>query len=120
MKEFSFEDLSEETKRKIQQLQIYEQNYQQLLIEKRALTIEKEEIENAMVEIEKTKNDVFKIIAGQFILKTEKDSLIEEIKNKKEIISLRIKNIEKQEKDYTEKTENIRKEIIEEINNIKI
>lgn len=120
MKEISFDELSEETKRKIQQIQIYEQNFQQILLEKKALLMEKEEIEDASKEIEKTDGEVFKILAGRYVLKSTKSKLIGEIKHKIELFSLRIKNLEKQEEEYLKKTESLRQEIIKEINDTKI
>ena len=117
MTEISLDNLSEETKRKIQEIQIYEQTFQQILMEKRAFSLEIEELENAKKEIEKSEGEMFKILAGQYVLKTDKDYLIKEIEHKKEILSLRIKNLEKQEKTYSEKMETLRKEILKEINN---
>ncbi len=120
MTDFSLENLSEETKRKIQQIQIYEQTFEQMLMEKRAMILELEELETCLKEIEKNNEDVFKILAGQYVIKSKKEKIKEEILNKKELFSLRIKKIEEQEREYSEQMEKIRKEIMKEINNTKI
>lgn len=120
MTEISFDNLSEETKKKIQQIQIYEQNFQQLLLEKRALSLEIEELESSLKDLEKYDGETFKIIAGQYIIKLDRNKILEEIVHKKEVLSLRIKNLEKQEKDYAERMEDLQREIIREINNTKI
>ncbi|MEM4181568.1 MAG: prefoldin subunit [Candidatus Pacearchaeota archaeon] len=120
MTEVSFDNLSGETRKKIQQIQIYEQNFQQLLLEKQAISLEIEELENSLKDLEKYEGETFKIIAGQYIIKINREKILEEIANKKEVLSLRIKNLEKQEKDYVERMEDLQREIMNEINNTKI
>ncbi len=106
--------LNQETQEKIQQLQIFEQNLQNLLLQKQAFQFELSETENALAEIKKTEDDIYKLI-GQVMLKTSKSEIEKELNQKKDILSLRIKSIEKQESRFKEETEKIRQEVIKKI-----
>ena len=106
--------IDKETQEKIQELQEYEQNLHSLLMQKQAFQIELIETETALVEIVNSKEDIFKII-GNIMIKTEKKRVEDELKRKKELFSLRLKSIESQEKELTNKTEEIKKEIMKKI-----
>jgi prefoldin beta subunit len=106
--------ITKETQEKIQQLQIFEQNLQNLLIQKQAFQFELSETENALSEIGKTKDDVYKLI-GQVMLKTSKPEIEKELNQKKDILSLRMKSIEKQEAQLKEESEKIRQEVIKKV-----
>ena len=99
-----------EKNQKIQELQILEQNLQNLILQKQAFSMELSETIAAKKEIERSGDEVFKII-GQLMIKTEKEKIKEELSNKEKIIELRIKSIEKQEKSFEEKTASLRKEV---------
>lgn len=88
--------IDEETARQIQELQLLEQNLQNFMLQKNAFTLEKNESENALEEMKKTDEDVYKII-GQVMIKSKKSAVEKELQHKKDIIELRIKSIEKQE-----------------------
>lgn len=106
--------VSKETEQKIVQLQLLEQNLQNLLLQKQTLQTQVIEIENALSEIEKTKDSAYKIV-GQIMVLTKKDELKKDLFSKKEIIELRIKNIEKQEQKIKEKSKEIQEEVTKEI-----
>lgn len=96
---------------KIQELQLLEQSLQNTLMQKQAFQMELSETQSALKEIEKSKDDVFKIV-GQLMIKAEKAKVTEELSNKEKILGLRIKTLEKQEKSLTKKFEELRKEIL--------
>ncbi|MFH1585397.1 MAG: prefoldin subunit beta [archaeon] len=96
---------------KIQEMQFLEQNLQNLMMQKQAFQMELTETESALREIESSGDEVFKII-GQLMIKTEKAKLKEELENKKKILDLRVKSIEKQESSLGEKLEEYREEIM--------
>jgi len=98
---------------KIQELQILEQNLQNILFQKQTFQIELAETQSALDELEKSDDDVYKII-GQLMLKTEKQKISQELEEKKKMLELRIKTMENQEKIITEKVEKLRKEIMKE------
>ena len=101
---------NQEKERKIHTLQMLEHNLQQILLQKQAFQMELGETKSAMKELEKSGEEVFKII-GQLMIKSEKKSVISELANKEKIIDLRIRNFEKQEKAVSEKIEELQKEI---------
>jgi len=107
-------NLNEEMQNKIQEIQILEQNLRNLLLQKQAFQIELNETENALSEILNSKDDVFKLI-GQIMIKSNKDKLSEELKKKKELLSLRLDSIEKQESEATKNLEELRKDIMKNI-----
>jgi prefoldin beta subunit len=110
-----FANLDEETQRQIQEIQVYEQGFQQLLMQKKNFQFESEETGYAIKELDKTEGEVFKIIAGQVVVKSNKEDLLSEMKNKKELIESRLKDIEKQEERYSKKIEEIRENIMKKL-----
>jgi prefoldin beta subunit len=98
--------------KKIQEMQILEQNLQNLLFQKQAFQMELSETKAALKEIEKAGEDVFKIL-GQLMIKTDKKKTQEELSNKEKLLDLRIKSIEKQEMSLAERAESLRKEVLQ-------
>ena len=107
-------DLDQETQEKIQELQSLEQNMQTILLQKQAFQFELNETENALKELEKSGEEVFKVI-GQIMIKSSKEDIKNELTNKKEIISLRLKSIEKQEASLNRELEKIKQEVMKKI-----
>lgn len=114
-KDNPFANLDEETQRKIQEIQIYEQGFQQLLMQKKSFSYELEETKYAVAELEKTDGEVFKIIAGQVVVKSTKAKLLSEMNTKKDMLETRLKSVEKQEGEYSTKIETIREEIMKKL-----
>jgi prefoldin beta subunit len=96
--------LPPETQQTLMQLQTFQQQLEMVLLQKNSLTVQKTEIEKALEELEKTEEgkDVFKIV-GPILVKTTKENLISELKEKLESIELRLKSLEKQEEKLREK-----------------
>ena len=107
-------EFDKETQEKIQELQGFEQNLQGLIMQKQAFQMEQTETKNALSEISKSKDDVFKLI-GNIMVKTNKKELEEELSKKQELISLRLKSIETQETDLTNQAEELKKELMKKI-----
>jgi prefoldin beta subunit len=99
----------ESKERKIQEIQILEQNLHNLLLQKQAFQMEISETRAAKKEIESSK-EVFKII-GQLMVNADREKIKEELQNKEKLLDLRIKSIEKQETSLTEKMDSLRKEV---------
>ncbi|MAH49415.1 hypothetical protein CMI37_26570 [Candidatus Pacearchaeota archaeon] len=108
-------NLDEETQRQIQELQVLEQSFQQLIMQKQAFQMESNETDHILQEVEKTDGEISKIIGNQVVIKTTKEKVVEEMKHKKELIDLRLKNIDKQEKEFSEKIETIREDVMKKI-----
>lgn len=100
---------------KLNQLQIFEQNMQQVSSQKQKYQAQMMELENALSELEKEKEKVYKI-AGEIMFLTESEDVKKDLNSKKEIIGLRIKNLEKQETNIREKVQKLQEEIMKEMN----
>ena len=96
--------------KKIQEMNVLEQNLQNILFQKQAFELELDETTSALNEIEKSGDEVFKII-GQLMIKTEKSRIKDELLEKKKILDMRIRAFEKQENYLKEKLDKIREEI---------
>ena len=72
------------------------------------------EIENALKELSETKEETYKLI-GNILVKKNKEDLINELDSKKEVINIRVKNINKQEEQIKEKAEKLQSEVVKEI-----
>ena len=95
---------------KIQEMQILEQRLQNSILQKQAFQMELAETNSALKEMEKSGEEVYKII-GQLMIKTEKSKIHEELSDKQKILELRIKSFDKQENSMTEQLEKIRDEL---------
>ena len=108
-------NLDEETQQKIQQLQMMEQSFQQLLMQKNAFSMESNETDLIIKEVEKTEGEVSQIIGNQVVIKSTKEGILKDMKKKKELIDTRMKTIDEQEKQFSEKIESIRNEVMKKI-----
>ena len=100
----------EESQKKISELQVMEQRLQGLIMQKQNLQSQSLEIENALVESNDSE-EVYKI-TGQIMIKTNKDKLIKELKEKKELLDKRVDTIEKQEEKLRENLLPLQEEIM--------
>ena len=107
--------MQKETEKKIAQLQLMEQNLQNALMQKQRFQTDGMEIENALKEID-TAEEVYKIV-GNIMLSKKKEDLKKELNSKREIINIRIKNLEREESKTKEKANALQKEVIGEIEN---
>ena len=108
-------NLDEETQQQIQHLQMMEQTFQQLLMQKNAFSMEANETDFIIKEVEKTEGEISRIIGNQVVIKTTKEAILKDMKKKKELIGTRMKTIDEQEKEFSEKIESIRDEIMKKI-----
>jgi len=104
-------EMDQETNKKIQELQMLEQSFQQILMQKQQFQIELNETKTALKEVEKTKGDIFRVL-GQVMVKAESPALKKELKEKQDILSLRIKSIDKQEMGLRQDVERLRNDIV--------
>ena len=98
---------------KIQNLQLVEHSLNQLLLQKQTFQAQLAELESAQAELHKT--DLAYKIVGNVMVKADRVALEAELKDKAEVLALRIKNIERQESAEREKAERLRKEVLEEL-----
>ncbi len=107
-------DINKETENQIRELQLLEQNLQNVLMQKQAFQMELSEVENALEELNKTSEEVYRI-SGNIMIKSSKDSIMKDLKQKKDLILLRLKSIDSQEKNLSETSENLRKKVLSKI-----
>ena len=96
---------------KIRELQLLEQNLQQTIMQRQNFQGRLMEIDNALEELEKNPKDVYKII-GPIMVRTNKNDVEKDLKSKKEIVNLRIGNIDKNENKLKEKAKNLQEEVM--------
>ena len=84
------------TKQKIQDLQILEQNLQSLLMQKQNMSIELNETTNALEEVKKSSDSIYRLV-GSIIVSVNKEKTLEDLEEKKKLLELRNASIEKQE-----------------------
>lgn len=106
--------MNQETEKKIQELQLLEQNLQNVMMQKQSFQMQVMENDNAIKELEKTKKDAYKII-GTIMVSSGKEELTRELKEQKKVYDLRVRTLEKQENKFKEKAEDIQKEVMKEI-----
>jgi prefoldin beta subunit len=108
-------NLDAETQQQIQQLQMMEQSFQQLLMQKNAFSMESNETDLIIKEVEKTSGEVSRIIGNQVVIKATKEEILEDMKNKKRLLDTRMNAINEQEKEFSQKIESIREEVMKKI-----
>jgi len=107
------------TQEKIEQLQLIEQNLQNFLMQKQGFQSQLLQIDNAMEELEKSHDKVTYKILGPLMIESNSDDVKNDLKSKKEVLDLRIKNIEKQENKLKEKAKKLQEEVMKKLNNKK-
>ena len=105
--------MEKSTEEKIQQLQLIEQGMQNFLMQKQQFQAQLVEIESALKELEGSK-EAFKIV-GNIMVNADKEGLSKDLRSKKEMLELRIKTLEKQEKQMKEKATAMQSEVMEKL-----
>ncbi len=103
--------VDKDTEQKIGQLQLMEQNLQNFLMQKQSFQTQLFEIDNALQELEKTKDKTYKIV-GTVMIASKKEDLITDLKEKKSVVELRIRSLEKQEKALKDKAGQIQADVM--------
>ena len=107
--------MDQDSQKKIEELQLIEQNLSNLLMQKQNFQSRLLENENALKELEQTKKQSYKII-GNLLISMDKEKLKKDLTDEKEIFSLRIKNIEKQENKLKERATELQSEVLKNLN----
>jgi len=100
----------EEEEQKVQQLTLLEQNLQNTSLQKQSFHLQLLELESAIKELEDSP-EAYKIVAN-IMIKGNKEQLKKELVEKKDIVELRIKSLEKQEAKLREKANELQKEVL--------
>jgi prefoldin beta subunit len=105
--------LTKETEQKIAELQLLEQNLQNFILQKQTFQAQLLEVDNALKELNNSK-EAYKII-GPIMVHSTNEELKKDLNSRKEILNLRIKNIEKQEDKIKEKADLLQSEVLNQI-----
>lgn len=98
---------------KINQLRMLQQNIQGILTQKQQIQSQLVELESALAEISKTEKS-YKIL-GNVMVAVPKENLSKELREKKEVIEVRLKNFTKQEERLKKDFEELQKEVVKEL-----
>lgn len=101
------------TEEKLGKMQALEQNVQNFLMQRQQLQSQLVETGSALEGLEGAK-EAYRIIGSVMVL-SDKDAIKKELESKKEMIELRIKAIERQEKEIKEKAQKLQKEVLSEM-----
>lgn len=107
------EKIDKETQEKIVQLQLLEQNLTNFSLQRQQLQAQINEIDTALNEL-KTSDKAFKIV-GSIMVGADKEALTKELSERREMLGLRVKSIEKQEEKLKSKAQEIQQEVLKHI-----
>ena len=107
-------DIGKDTQEKIAQLQLFEQHIHSFSTQKRSIQSQMLELENALKELHTAQGAVYKIV-GTVMFQSEKEKLGSDLHERKEVLDLRIKSLEKQEKATEEKAKKLQAEVMAEL-----
>ncbi|MBL7058956.1 prefoldin subunit [Candidatus Pacearchaeota archaeon] len=91
---------------KNQEIQFLEQNLQGLMYQKQAFQVEISETKAALKELEKSDEEVFKVV-GQLMIKSDKAKIKKDLEEKEKLLDIRIKSLETQELSMAEQLDKI-------------
>ncbi len=106
--------MDKETEQQIGQLQLIEQNLQSLLLQKQNFQAALLECETALKELEKSRGESYKIVGG-IMVSSDKAELQKDLNSKADVLNLRIKNIESQEKNIGDKAKKLQEQVVEKL-----
>jgi prefoldin beta subunit len=103
-------EIPKEAQESISKLQMIEQNMQALLVQRQQFQAQLFELESAVKELAKAP-EAFRII-GNIMVGTDAKQLQGELSQRKDVVELRLKNLEKQEKQLKERAEALQKDVL--------
>jgi prefoldin beta subunit len=105
-------ELPPQVQNMLAQLQQLQQQLQVVVTQKVQLENSLKETENAIQEVEKAGEDatIFKTV-GTILVKTSKEDILKELKEKKDTFEIRIKALERQEERLKERLQEMQKKI---------
>jgi prefoldin beta subunit len=105
--------MKKDVKEKIEQLQNLEQSINSLIAQKQQFQSQQLEVENALLQVEDSER-VFRII-GNVMVASTKDKTKQELTEKKEIVELRLKTLEKQEDKFRKQAGELQADVMKEM-----
>ena len=116
MSVIDFESLPEKVKEQVMRLQQLQNTLQALVLQRQSAELELRNVERAIEELEKTSDDavVYKS-AGPLLVRRDKESLVKELNERKEILNARLKVLERQEERTRERIRELQSSVQKEI-----
>lgn len=105
--------MKKDTKEKLEQLQNMEQSINTIIAQKQQYQSQQLEVENALAQLKET-DKAFRII-GNIMVASKKEVVKKELNEKKEIVELRLKTMEKQEDKLRDRAAELQKDVLKEI-----
>lgn len=106
-------ELSQEAQQTLMSLQISQQQLQNVMAQKEGLKMQEMEIDRALEELKKSKDDdVYKAV-GPILIKTAKKDLEKELGDRQETGKIRLKSLENEETQLKERMETQQKKLQE-------
>jgi len=98
--------------KKLEEFEALRQTYLALLYQKQKIEEELLEVDNAIKELENMKNEenVF-VMIGNVLIRKNRDSVMNELKERRDVLDIRIKSLDKQEVQLRERLTNLQNEI---------
>ena len=90
------------------QAQVFQQQLQSVLMQKENMKMQVKEIESALSELEKTNEKEAYKVSGPILIKEGIPGLKKDLKGRSEFIGMRLKTLEKEEKQLKAKVEELR------------
>jgi prefoldin beta subunit len=106
--------MQKDIQQQVAQLQLFEQQMQQYTMQKQTIHVQLVEMDNALEELQTTKEQPFKIV-GNVMIGCDKETLVKELQEKKETAEIRLKNVEKQESQAKQKMESLHATVMKQI-----
>lgn len=110
------EKLPPEVQAKLAQFQQVQEQLRMILAQKQNVQAELREIESVLAELEKLPDntELYKNI-GHILIKTSKENVVKELNERKEILELRMKTLEKQEAYLQKQYNELKRRVTEEL-----
>jgi len=110
------EKLPPEVQAKLVQFQQVQEQLKIILAQKQNVQAELREVENVLAELEKLPDNIelYKNV-GHILIRTSKEDVIKELNERKEILELRMKTLEKQEAYLQKQYDELRRKVTEEL-----
>lgn len=99
-----------DVQQKLQELQVLEHNLQSLLMQKQTFQLELNETLNALEEVKKTNDTVYKMV-GSIMVVVDKTQTLTDLEEKKKLLEMRTESISKQEQLIEGKAKELQGEI---------
>ena len=102
--------MKNDTEQKIKRLQLFEQNLQTISAQKQQFQSQLSEVESATKELEGVTH-AYRMV-GNIMVKNKKEDLVKDLNEKEEMLSVRIKTLEKQENSIKDKAKELQQEVM--------